>query len=407
MTVHRAKGLEFPVVILADITCHETAAEARRFVDPERRLCAQRLAGQAPRELIDHADDELRRDEEEAVRLLYVAATRARDLIVAPVVGDERHEGWIRRLNPALYPAPRDSRTPLERHPAGCPQFQSELAGLRPANAYARAPGVTPGLHRPEAGSHQVVWWDPSLLELDARETMGLRQSRLLEADDRGERSERGIRQYEAWRTRREELIATGSAPAMRIATATELSLASAKQPLPEAANIKIERVPRTADRPHGKRFGSLVHSILAYIPFDAAPDVIKAKAEFFGRALDATPIEIAAAIATVSTALEAPLMRRATAAAIVRREAPLLLKLPASVDSTDSGNATATMVEGVADLAFVEQRDGVPQWIVVDFKTDFDLDRRVAEYQAQLALYLRAIGRATAMPAFGYLLLI
>jgi ATP-dependent helicase/nuclease subunit A len=186
------------------------------------------------------------------------------------------------------------------------------------------------------------------------------------------------------------------------------LSLASAKSPLPEAANIEIERVPRVADRPHGKRFGSLVHSILAYIPFDAAPDMIMAKAEFFGRALDATPIEIGAAIATVTAALEAPLMRRAAASTIVRREAPLLLKLPASVDSTDSGSAAAaTMVEGVADLAFVEHRDGVPQWIVVDFKTDFDLNRRVAEYQVQLALYLRAIGQATAMSSFGYLLLI
>jgi ATP-dependent exoDNAse (exonuclease V) beta subunit len=60
-----------------------------------------------------------------------------------------------------------------------------------------------------------------------------------------------------------------------------------------------------------------------------------------------------------------------------------------------------------VADLAFVEDRDGVARWIVVDFKTDFELDRRVAEYRTQLALYLRAITQATSMPAAGYLLLI
>jgi ATP-dependent helicase/nuclease subunit A len=407
MTVHRAKGLEFPVVILADITCHETAAEARRFVDPERRLCAQRLAGQAPRELIDHADDELRRDGEEAVRLLYVAATRARDLIVAPVVGDEPHEGWIGRLNPALYPTPRDSRAPLERHPAGCPEFRSDLAGVRPGNAYRRAPGVTPGLHRPEAGTHQVVWWDPSILQLDARETMGLRQSKLLEADDRGERSERGIREYEAWRSRREEIIAAGSIPAMRIATATKLSIAAAIEPLPEAADIEIERMPRAADRPHGKRFGSLVHSILAYIPLDAAPGLVEAKAEFFGRALDASAAEISAAFATVTAALEAPLMRRAAGATIVRREAPLLLNLPAGTGSSDAEGGEATIVEGVADLAFVEHRDGAARWIVVDFKTDFDLDRLETQYRAQLAVYLRAISQATAMPASGYLLLI
>ncbi|MEA2680763.1 MAG: ATP-dependent helicase/nuclease subunit, partial [Candidatus Binataceae bacterium] len=196
MTVHRAKGLEFPVVILADLTCNETAAEPRRYVDPERRLCAQRLAGQAPRELLEHAADESRRDAEEAVRVLYVAATRARDLIVVPVVGDARHDGWLARLSPALYPATRNGRAPLERRPAGCPEFRAELSGTRPDNAFTRSPGVTPGLHMPEAGSHRVVWWDPSILELDARETMGLRQSKLLEADERNERSDRGNREY-------------------------------------------------------------------------------------------------------------------------------------------------------------------------------------------------------------------
>ena len=408
MTVHRAKGLEFPVVILADITCHETAAEARRFVDPQRRLCAQRLGGQAPGELLEHADDEMRRDEEEAVRLLYVAATRARDLIVAPVVGDERHDGWIARLSRALYPEPRNSRAPLERHPAGCPEFRAEVAGVRPDNAFTRSPGVTPGLHRPEAGAHRVVWWDSSMLALDARETMGLRQSKLLEVDERMERSERGNREYAAWRQRREEIIAAGSAPTLRIASATELSVGTTPPTLAESTQIGIERVPRVATRPHGKRFGTLVHSILAQVALEASPAAVAAKANFFGRIFNAPADEIAAAIVTVSAALASPLMRRAAAATIMRREAPLLAELEAAAAPGDSTRAiVSTMVEGIADLAFVEQRDGVGRWIVVDFKTDFDLDRHAAEYRTQLALYMRAISQATAMPAAGYLLLI
>jgi ATP-dependent exoDNAse (exonuclease V) beta subunit len=253
------------------------------------------------------------------------------------------------------------------------------------------------------------MWWDPSILQLDARESMGLRQSKLLEADAHGERSERGIREYETWRRRREETIAAGSAAALNVATATELSLSSAIAPLPEAEQIAIERVRRAADRPRGKRFGTLVHAILAHIPLDATPVVIAAKAEFFGRMFDASPMEVAAASVAVSAALEAPLMRQAAAAAtIVRREAPLLLRLTPTANSADPDNAQpATMVEGVADLAFVERRNGTAQWIVVDFKTDFDLDRRLSEYRTQLAFYLRAIGQATAMPAVGYLLLI
>ena len=38
MTVHKAKGLEFPVVILADPTCSETSSTPSRHVDPQRRL---------------------------------------------------------------------------------------------------------------------------------------------------------------------------------------------------------------------------------------------------------------------------------------------------------------------------------------------------------------------------------
>ena len=408
MTVHRAKGLEFPVVILADLTCHETAGEARRFVDPQRRLCAQRLGGYAPRELLEHAEDELRRDAEEAVRLLYVAATRARDLIVAPVIGDERHDGWISRLNSALYPEPRNSRAPLERHPAGCPEFRAELAGVRPDNAVTRSPGVTPGLHRPEAGTHRVVWWDSSILTLDARETMGLRQSKLLQADERMERSERGNREYAAWRNRREEIIAAGSVPARRVASATELATGAAPPIMPEAAQIQIEQVPRTSARPHGKRFGTLVHSILSHVALDASLGAIAGMAGFFGRIFDASPDEVTAATVAVSAALASPLMRRAAAATTVRREAPLLVNLVAGTACGDAARESAsTMVEGVADLAFVEHRDGAARWIVVDFKTDFELAGRAAEYRTQLALYLRAISQATGMPADGYLLLI
>src|SRR5260370_34576224 len=44
MTVHRAKGLELPVVILADLTAKLTGPQgADRYSDAHRRLCPQRL----------------------------------------------------------------------------------------------------------------------------------------------------------------------------------------------------------------------------------------------------------------------------------------------------------------------------------------------------------------------------
>jgi ATP-dependent exoDNAse (exonuclease V) beta subunit len=36
MTVHKAKGLEFPVVILADLTCRMSRSDASRYLDASR-----------------------------------------------------------------------------------------------------------------------------------------------------------------------------------------------------------------------------------------------------------------------------------------------------------------------------------------------------------------------------------
>ena len=54
MTVHKAKGLEFPVVILADLTCRMSRNDASRYLDASRGLCAMKIGGWAPHELHEH-----------------------------------------------------------------------------------------------------------------------------------------------------------------------------------------------------------------------------------------------------------------------------------------------------------------------------------------------------------------
>ncbi len=394
MTVHSAKGLEFPVVLMADLTCNETAREARRFVDPAQHLCAQMLAGCAPRELLDHREDEERRDQEEATRVLYVAATRARDLVVVPVVGDERHDGWLGKLSPAIYPDPSAARTPIDRKAPGCPEFNASFVGNRPPTVRNNPKGVAPGLHRPEAGDHRVVWWDPVALQLDARETMGLRQSKLLEADKEKTRSELGRREYEGWNNARNAILAAGARPALIVATATELASAKPLPKLAEAAEIRIDQVARTPGRPHGTRFGTLVHATLARVALDAQREEVTAAAEFFSRILGALQDEMDAAVEATLSALASPLMRRAGRASEIRRESALALAL-------DDG----TLVEGVADLAFANGAGAARRWTVVDFKTDLEIAGRSDEYRVQLGLYLRAIRRATGEPADGIIL--
>src|SRR5207244_3887274 len=178
MTVHKAKGLEFPVVVLADMTAKE-AREPSRWTDTEAGRCVMRLAGCLPPELQEHAGEELQLEHEEAARVLYVAATRARDLLVVTAVGDERREGWLSTLDPAIYPAPPASFKPETNHPPGCPKFGADNVAFRPNNALRKPGSVTPGWHKPEAGEHRVVWWDPSVLELNKQDEIGARLNKL------------------------------------------------------------------------------------------------------------------------------------------------------------------------------------------------------------------------------------
>ena len=126
MTVHKAKGLEFPVVILADMTAKLRADRADRLIDRANNACYLRLGRWTPIELATNEALEIARDEAEGVRVAYVAATRARDLLVVPAVGDVAWDGgWTAPLNGAIYP----------RHD-----------GAAGGNRGGRVPGVQEGL---------------------------------------------------------------------------------------------------------------------------------------------------------------------------------------------------------------------------------------------------------------------
>jgi len=180
MTVHAAKGLEFPIVILGDITANSAPREPGRHIDAEQNLCAVRVAGCAPWELIDHLDEEHDRDLAEGVRVAYVAATRARDLLVVPAVGDEPFKnGWVASLNKALYPPKGAYRQAIAA--SCCPAFGDVSVLSRPVQDDGTLErSVKPGLHTPDGCAHSVVWWDPALFDFRVEGSFGLRQVGIL-----------------------------------------------------------------------------------------------------------------------------------------------------------------------------------------------------------------------------------
>ncbi len=391
MTVHKAKGLEFPVVVLADLTCRSVRDDPSQFVEPDRGLWAEALCGVVPHDLLRNRAIELERDRAEAVRVAYVAATRARDLLVVPAVGDEPQEGWLDVLNPALYPE-RSAWGQVDQA-AGCPGFGQDSVVERPPRV-GRPASVAPGLHVAEAGN-PVVWWDPTILRLDVEQSVGLRQNKLLQADESGEIAASGVDAQEQWQSRRQRSLEEGKRCAMRVETVTSAAAAPAAAAV---GTIDIEVVTgNRVGRPRGKRFGALVHAVLAVVDLDANEEGVRATAHAQGSLMGAPPDELAAAVQAVVEALRHPVLRRAAAARdSIRRESPVML--PVSGDR---------IVEGVLDLAFREEADGRHQWTVVDFKTDHELGARRAIYEEQLRLYVRAVEAATGEGVRGIILVV
>ncbi|HEY3154325.1 MAG TPA: UvrD-helicase domain-containing protein [Candidatus Binatia bacterium] len=404
MTVHKAKGLEFPIVILADMTAKLRASVASRTIDSERRVCAIRLGGCAPADLLQHEEEELRRDEAEGTRVAYVAATRARDLLVVPAVGDEPREGWIQPLNTAIYP-PKETRRQQVQAP-GCVEFKSKDSVLvRPGGSAAATSTVCPGLHIRRPGSSDpllhppprsageerggstefsVVWWDPRSLKLGAEAPLGIRRPELIVKDVAPDIVESGLAAYNSWRERRQRAVAAGSQSSVAVRTVTQ----SAKTAGEAAADSKLPRVEivelrRAANRPSGARFGALVHAVLASVPLDGDLNVIQSLATIHGRILGAAGEETDAASKVVHAALAHPIFdgaRHAAQQGRCRREVPIAWR-----DTND------LLIEGVVDLAF-EQAEG---WTVIDFKTDEEFRGNESAYRRQVATYASAIQAA------------
>ncbi len=398
MSVHKAKGLEFPVVILADVTAKIAHSEPDRFLDPDHGLCAVKIAGWAPRELRDHAAEEHARDRAEGVRVAYVAATRARDLLVVPAVGDDPTPGygpncaaewWVAPIYPGIYP-----RAELRRRPSLarlCPEFGIDSVLERPDSEPADETNVRPGGHGFGTGDHAyaVVWWDPRTLELGKTPSFSLRQENLLEPGD-AESLARDLRAHAAWRDQRQTVLDHGAQSSVRVETVKERATVDTTI---DGSSVQVVEVDCGKTRPAGPRFGTLVHAALAVVALDGSAGAVSDVVSLQGRILGATAEEIASAIEVVTAALEHPIMQRARAAAAdgrCRREVPITYRC------TDG-----TLLEGVVDLAFLEDST----WTVVDFKTDLNLAADLNQYRRQVGLYVNGIAAATGMRVSGVLL--
>jgi ATP-dependent exoDNAse (exonuclease V) beta subunit len=383
-----------------------------------------KIGGWAPHELHQHEAEEVARDQAEGVRLAYVAATRARDLLVVPALGDEPWDGgWFAPLNAALYPA-RDARRQSTRG-VNCPKFKSKDSVLqRPDDEPAGIGTVCPGTHA-FADGYSVVWWEPGAgggLQLGAKAPFGVRREELIVKDVPRHVIAHGRTHYDRWRLAREEARDAGKLPSASVATvgewAAEMQSAVVSQAggadkvrptsgdevrpasglsdasLSDVAVLDLTPGGWKAGRSRGATFGTLVHAVLAQAPLDGSPEALRNVAVLEARILAMTDAEALDAATIAQRVFAHDIIGRARAAAgrhACRRETPI----------TYAG-ADGRLIEGVVDLAFEEQG----HWYVVDYKTDRDpLATDGLAYQRQVAVYCAAIASATGQPASGVLI--
>jgi ATP-dependent exoDNAse (exonuclease V) beta subunit len=330
-------------------------------------------------------------DEAERVRLAYVAATRAKDLLVVPTSADAPFEGWVDVLTPALYPPRERAQKPVGPGPR-CPPFGKDAVRSWPSEVQ-RVPedSVAPGEHLPAAGGHHVVWWDPHVLELERPSAGGLRQAELLRADAQSASNEVQVAAHAAFRSERLTVLARAATKSWASETVTVRALA-APSGVPTAPLEIVDTLGDRAGRPSGARFGTLVHAILQHGSLSADAQEIARLAKHFARSLGATNDEQARAVSDLTRALSHLAFERMRSARLrgeLFRETPVLVR-----------EADGNLLEGVVDACF---REG-ERMVLVDYKTDLAI-HDPSVYARQLGLYAKALERVFSLPVSAMLL--
>jgi len=377
MTIHGAKGLEFPVTILAGLGADRRGRQAAATVlrDPSGRAEVHVNKGRCTRGHPTLAADERLLESEEELRLLYVAATRARDHLV--ICGHHT-------------PSASGDASMAERLLVAVEKVAARrAAGMAEADWWA-----DPGQF---AGVASLATSDGALLSPG---TDGAMDGAM--GDAFGEAGVPGgtANDYERWRRSREEMIAT-----MRRGDSV------AATEIPRLARVTEEEVGAEFDDElpawrrgrAGTRIGRAVHAVLQSVdltafadglPHDARAAVVRPAALAQARA-EGIPARSREIEHLVAAALSSPVVVEAIRSGAAHRE--VFVAAPVG----------ERLLEGFVDLCF-DDGEGL---VVVDYKTDVvpsdaELEDAYLRYRLQAAAYALALGTVTGRPVHRCVLL-
>ena len=382
MTVHRSKGLEFPVVFVANTSHQFNQSDAIRPVLTHSRLgvgVMLRAGSTAKRyKTLPYAAlaQAIRTETlSEEMRVLYVALTRAQDALIitiplkkaasslktpalcahAEATGPEAMQGmssWAGWLLTAVL-----------LHPSSDALWA--YTGLLPHYLPTRIPLTIKVLPAPEAAPVPEPAPAPAPDEA------------LLDT----------LRQSFAWRSPR--------APLQKIPAKVSVSaVAHAARPVALERPAFLQKTGMT-----GAERGTAIHAFMQSVPFDGTAPDLDAEVQ---RQIDARLLDAGLAdkldLDRVRPFFESAVWRRIRHARAVLREEPFITALPAAQITPEAGECEAeVLVQGIADLVLVYDDHAE----ILDYKTDRSRDAAfyIKEYAAQLQLYRRAFAQRLAVP--------
>ncbi len=450
MSIHRSKGLEFPVVFVAGLACRFHGASERRDIlfhkdlglgpkiaDREKRLQYPSLAYQA---LAAKLDAETTAEE---MRIFYVALTRARDRLILcaalrnPATTLAAWSKTAQNSNPTISPSvlQKDKRPidwigrALLRHPDGEVLRQAAQDGsILPGAGCWKISLCTPEQLAPTAGASHLAagqadsqkqdWLPPQdpICEDAVAKALGYRYphgascaypikwtvSQLTAADA-----------AEADAAANPDTTNANAAPTMEHmpaqvhtnqlaphATYDKERAASSLAPqnaVTAGLPLLLQATPQitTTNREEAAYRGTINHLLLEKL--DLRRGIPPQIQELIDQGLLQQEQAQFVDLAMLEGFVQSPLGQRAIRAKQIQRETAFTMTIPAS-DRVDAYPADTLILQGTMDLAFQEM-DG---WVLVDYKTggfgqtDGQLLQR---YRGQLFAYRQAIERLWRQP--------
>lgn len=394
MSIHKSKGLEFPVVFLCGLSrgfnqessrgqvlCDKDLGLGLGCVDTKLRVRYPTLAKQAISVKIQ------REGVSEELRVLYVAMTRARDRLIM-TYADKKLEDKLQNLSMRLDMTDRE----LLSVEADCPGdwvLQTALTRVEAGGFFAL------GGHPDCAGVREKTW-EIAVVRAEATQSRSV-----LKEPEQQIQSDVVERLSSNLKFKYDHIGATKIPSKL---TATQLKGRALDKEIADGSSeiaLTLFRKPGSAGAKDGKSHGTATHTVLQYLSFDRCNDIEEIQEEL-DRLVREQRItreqadmvdcgKIAALFAT-------PIGRKLQQSQNVLREYKFSVLEDAAKFYPDA-KGEQILFQGVVDCAIMDD-DGIT---VLDFKTDYvteeTLEMVMQKYRSQVVSYADALSRIYKIP--------